>query len=75
MRAAALSFRSWTLWLLGYPQMALANADLSLKDARELGQASALMYSLAITSVTYILRGEFATANLLVNELCKRRRC
>lgn len=49
--------------------MALADADLSLKNARELGQATALMFSLTITPMTYILRGEFAAANLLANEL------
>jgi len=49
--------------------MALANADLSLKDARELGQAAALMFSLTITPMTYILRGEFAATNLLADEL------
>ena len=57
VRAAALSFRSWALWLLGYPQLAFDDANLSLKDARELGQAAALMFSLAITPMINILRG------------------
>jgi hypothetical protein len=38
IRAAALSYRSLALWLLGYPNAALAEADHALKDAREVGQ-------------------------------------
>jgi hypothetical protein len=38
-----LSNRSWALWLLGYPNAAHADTSLALKDARESGQAAALM--------------------------------
>ena len=41
---AILSYRSLALWLLGYPEAALADADHALKDAREIGQAATLMY-------------------------------
>jgi predicted ATPase len=41
---AILSFRSLGLWLLGYPDAALADANHALKDAREIGQAATLMY-------------------------------
>ena len=34
VRMASL-LRSWVLWALGYPEAALADADLSLRDARE----------------------------------------
>ena len=47
---AILSYRSMALWLLGYPEAALADADDALKDAREIGQAATLMYALSITS-------------------------
>ena len=43
---AILSFRSLALWLLGYPEAALADADHAVKDAREIGQAATLMYAL-----------------------------
>ena len=43
---AILSYRSLALWLLGYPEAALADADHALKDAREIGQAATLMYAL-----------------------------
>ena len=45
-RVAILSYRSLALWLLGYPEAALADADHALKDAREIGQAATLMYAL-----------------------------
>ena len=32
-----LSYRSWTRWLLGYPEAALADTDHALKNARESG--------------------------------------
>ena len=41
-----LSYRSWALWFLGYPEAALADADQALKDAREIGQAATLMFAL-----------------------------
>ena len=41
-----LSYRSLALWLLGYPEAALADADQALKDAREIGQAATLMVAL-----------------------------
>ena len=40
VRVAALSWRSMALWLLGYPKAALAVAEFTLKDAREIGQAA-----------------------------------
>ena len=66
---AILSYRSLALWLLGYPEAALADADHALKDAREIGQAATLMYALAIASLTHILCGNYATANAQVDEL------
>ena len=44
-KMAALTFRSWALWLLGYPDAALADAEHALKHAREIGQAGTLMYA------------------------------
>ena len=43
---ANMSFRSLVLWLLGYPERALADADRALKDAQEIGQAATLMFAL-----------------------------
>jgi tetratricopeptide (TPR) repeat protein len=69
IRAAALCFRSWTQWLLGYPDAALADADRSLVDAREIGQTAVLMFSLTTVAVTNILCGKYAAATALADEL------
>ena len=66
---AILCFRSWALWTLGYPEAASRDADDALKHAREMGQAATLMYALAITSLTLILCGNYATATTRFEEL------
>ena len=45
-----LSYRSWALWLLGYPEAALADAEQALRDAREIGQAATLMFALGFAT-------------------------
>jgi tetratricopeptide (TPR) repeat protein len=62
LRTAALSFRSWVLWLRGFPEAGLADVDGALTNARELGQAGTLMFALTITTVTRIFCGKHATA-------------
>ena len=62
VRVAILSYRSLALWLLGYPEAALADADQALNDAREIGQAATLMYALVHASLTHISCGNYATA-------------
>jgi class 3 adenylate cyclase len=39
---AILSDRSWALWLLGYPEAAVRDADDALRNAREMRQAATL---------------------------------
>ena len=68
-RAAILSYRSWALWSLGYPEAALADAYHALKDAREIGQAATLMFTLCLTGFTHIFCGNYAAANALVDEV------
>jgi len=66
---AILSFRSLALWLLGYPDAALADTERALKDAREIGQAVTLMYALTHVAKTYFHRGDYAVANAQADEL------
>jgi hypothetical protein len=40
-----LSYRPLAMWLLGYPEAALAGVDRALKDAREVGQASTALHN------------------------------
>jgi class 3 adenylate cyclase/predicted ATPase len=62
-----LMFRSQALWLLGYPESALADADRGLKDAREIGHAPTLMIALA--NITHILCGNYGIANTNLQDL------
>ena len=64
-----LCHRSWTLFCLGYPEAALADAQNAFKDAREIGHAATLMHALAYASFTHIQCGNYLTANALVDEL------
>ena len=69
IRVAILCNRSWALWLLGYPDAALADVDHALEDAREIGQATTLLYALLHVSVTDIHCGNYATATAVLDEL------
>jgi class 3 adenylate cyclase/predicted ATPase len=64
-----LSFRSLALWLLGYPEAALRDADDALKNAREIGQAATLMYALGHAPIPYTLCGNYAAAAAHAQEL------
>ena len=69
LRVAILSYRSWALWMLGYPEAALADSDQAISDAREIGQAATLMYALFHVSLPYIWCGNYAAVDALVDEL------
>ncbi len=45
VRVAILSYRAMALWMLGYPKAALADTEQALADAREIDQATTLMYA------------------------------
>jgi predicted ATPase len=66
---AILSYRSLALWMLGYPEAALADAEQAVKDARENGQAATLMYALLHVSVAYIYCGNYEIATAVLDEL------
>ena len=63
-----LSYRSQALWMLGYPDVALADADHAVRDAREIGQAATLMFALNNTSFTHIWCRNYSTANAQLDE-------
>src|SRR5262249_59673700 len=63
VRVAQLSYRSLALWMLGYPDAALADANDALKDAREINQAATLMFTLLHASFTHTECGHYAAAN------------
>jgi class 3 adenylate cyclase/predicted ATPase len=68
-RTANLVLRSMALWFLGYPEAALADANLSVNEARDTGEAGTLFQALCHAIVTHFLCGNFTTAEKLANEL------
>jgi tetratricopeptide (TPR) repeat protein len=68
-RVSNLSFRSFALWMLGYPEAALRDADDTLKYAREIGQVAALMHALIHAAIPYTLCGNYAVAAAHAKEL------
>ena len=68
-RVTSLAYGSVVVWLLGYPDAGYAYAESAVKNARELGQAAALMYSLFHTSLTTIFSGRYEASNARLDEL------
>jgi tetratricopeptide (TPR) repeat protein len=60
--------RSQVLWLLGYPDAALVDAERALKAAREIGHAATLLYALSYLPTTYVECGNYATAKAVADE-------
>jgi class 3 adenylate cyclase/tetratricopeptide (TPR) repeat protein len=69
VRVAILCHRSIALWLLGYPEAALADAYRASAEAREIEQAATLMNALCYTSFTYTFCGNYLAASSAVDEL------
>jgi len=68
-RVVNLARRSAALWLLGYPEAALADAESAVKNAREIGHAATLMYALSHGAFARYQRGNYASANAVFDEL------
>jgi hypothetical protein len=68
-RVEILALRSLALWFLGYPEAAVTDANQSLKEARDLGDAGILFQVLNYAIVTHFLRGDYATTEALANDL------
>jgi predicted ATPase len=69
LAVVVLVFRSIALWVLGYPEAALRDADDALRNARELGQAATLMLALCLVVMPYTLCGNRAAAAAQAQEL------
>jgi predicted ATPase len=57
------------LWLLGYPDAALVDADQALRHAREIDHAATLMFALALTPQAHFLSANYATASAANDKL------
>ena len=64
-----LCFRGQALWLLGYPDAALADAERALRDARDSGHAGTVMYVLSHSSLINVLCGKYAAPTARFEEL------
>jgi class 3 adenylate cyclase/predicted ATPase len=64
-----LSFRSACLWILGYPVASRNDGERAVKNARETGQATTLMYALYFAGDSHMCCGNYAAAHLQVDEL------
>src|SRR4029077_16225750 len=69
IRVGILNFRTWTLWLLGYPDAALEDADQAHIHADEVGLAATLMPALNNLLLTRIFCGDYAKANAEAEKL------
>jgi predicted ATPase len=68
-RVVSLCFRSLTLFCLGYPDSALADAQQVLNEARAIGHAPSLMLALTYASIVHVCSANYMTANVETNEL------
>ncbi|MFZ2105378.1 MAG: AAA family ATPase, partial [Roseiarcus sp.] len=69
IRVSILGFRNSALWLLGYPEAALADTEQALNNAREIGHATTSMYAIYCASQLDILCGNYVVGEVLVDEL------
>lgn len=69
VRVSALAYRSIGLWLLGYPEAALADTERALKEARESDQAATLMFALNLTILTHLFRRDQAAVTAQYDQL------
>ena len=66
---AALGYRAYALYRLGYPESALRDAEEALKSARELGQTGTLAVALLFASTVNFFCGKFGEAEDRAQEL------
>jgi predicted ATPase len=66
---ALLSSRSSCLWLLGYPTASRNDGERAVRNARETGQATTLLFALFAAQFNNCCCGNYAAANALVEEL------
>jgi class 3 adenylate cyclase/predicted ATPase len=69
MGVTSLCFRSLAVWLLGYPETALADTQHAIRLTRQIGQAATSMFALNLVSRIYIEFGNYSAARPLTDEL------
>jgi hypothetical protein len=56
------------VWQLGYPAASLNDAERAVKNARETGHPTTLMYALNRAATSYTFCGDYAAAHAQMNE-------
>jgi class 3 adenylate cyclase/predicted ATPase len=69
LRVTCLAFRSMALWLLGYPEAAIKDADCALMEARQIDHAATLMFTLNFPILVNTYCGNYHSANEHLKEL------
>ncbi len=69
LRVTCLGFRSMALWLLGYPEAALKDAECALMEARQIEHAATLMFTLNFPILINTYCGNYDAANERLEEL------
>jgi predicted ATPase len=69
VRVANLLYRSLALWVLGYPEAALADVKQAISDARDSGEAATLMFALGHAPITLLWAGNYAAAEQIIEEV------
>jgi predicted ATPase len=67
--SATLSWRSYALWMLGYPEAALADAERAVTNARAINHSVTLMYALPPASFIYAFCGKYDAAKVVTDQL------
>jgi class 3 adenylate cyclase/predicted ATPase len=68
-RVVMLSRRSAAMWLLGYPEAAVADAERAVRNARQIGHAATLMYALSHGLFARYECGNYTSATAAFDEL------
>jgi predicted ATPase len=69
VRVANLSYRALALWVLGYPEAALADLVQAISDARQTGQAATVMFALGHAALALLWCGDYVTAAKVIEEV------
>jgi class 3 adenylate cyclase/predicted ATPase len=68
---AILSNRPLALWLLGYPEAAVKEADDALKYARDIGQTASSLYAATRIAWLHLVIGNYTVAAAQIQELMR----
>ena len=69
VRVTNLAYRSLALWVMGYPEAALADLNQAISDARDTGEAATLMFALGHAPLTLLWTGNYVAAATAIEEV------